>query len=570
MHCKHLQNQPWTQPADEHRVLGLELDGTENGSTITRPRDGTRVIPILLYAFVSSSLLACPGAAQLVFEPQLLDAAAGGNYAPRVDLGDVDLDGDTDAVAATNFDGFLGYEVLLNDGTGELQTSSQVSTSDELSSVQLLDFDADGKHDLLSAGGDALRLRRGLAGALFGDAEVLVTSAGGTLNRFLAAEFTGDTLPDVLALERHRIVFLPGKPGGTVGPALADVDVAPLIPYAARIGNLDGVGPPDLIVLAHDLPGPPSPTGVALALLVAPGGSITVQSVDRIGLNLDAELAELTGDGLPDLATASSSGVELRPGKGGGFFGAAIVLDRHAFETGITLGDFDSDGHLDIAAVEVSTGELVFWRGNGTGAFVENLRVSGADPFQGEPEPPDGLRPLKAAEMNEDGRTDVVRTAGDVFGRILLHVFRNHTYASDSSFFDLGHWLADPGFGMGSSDGIPGLLLATPILLADGGMQGGEDVSFRVLRHGVEPDHAWLVVGTSALSAPFHGGTLVPAPTFLVGPIVLPGFNGEATLETTVPAGLPPGTQLWMQAWFMPANQFEDYSSTSALRITAP
>ena len=119
---------------------------------------------------------------------------------------------------------------------------------------------------------------------------------------------------------------------------------------------------------------------------------------------------------------------------------------------------------------------------------------------------------------------------------ILLHVFRNHTYATGSSFADLGHWLADPGWGTGSTDGIPGQLLATPILLADGSMQAGEDVSFRVLRHGVEPDHAFLVVGTSEQWAPFHGGTLVPAPSFLVGPLVLPGFNGEATLEAKVPA----------------------------------
>lgn len=61
---------------------------------------------------------------------------------------------------------------------------------------------------------------------------------------------------------------------------------------------------------------------------------------------------------------------------------------------------------------------------------------------------------------------------------------------------------------------------------------------------------AGLVVGLSGLYLPFKGGTLVPAVD--VGPVFVGvGPAGGISLPFTMPAGLPAGTELWMQ-WAIP------------------
>ena len=114
------------------------------------------------------------------------------------------------------------------------------------------------------------------------------------------------------------------------------------------------------------------------------------------------------------------------------------------------------------------------------------------------------------------------------------------------------------------------MLMATPILLAEGTLQSGAPVQIHVLRHGVESDHAWLVLGFDDLFAPLFGGTLVPAPSQLIGPLILSAPDSSANLSTTMPAGVPSGSLFWLQAWFVPTNGFQDFAATSGLRLTTP
>ena len=61
---------------------------------------------------------------------------------------------------------------------------------------------------------------------------------------------------------------------------------------------------------------------------------------------------------------------------------------------------------------------------------------------------------------------------------------------------------------------------------------------------------AVLVLGLSAIYAPFKSETMVPLPQVLI-PLVL-GPNDDVMLKGVWPAGIPSGTELWCQVWFPP------------------
>lgn len=112
-----------------------------------------------------------------------------------------------------------------------------------------------------------------------------------------------------------------------------------------------------------------------------------------------------------------------------------------------------------------------------------------------------------------------------------------------------------------------GGLLGPPRLAGKGLLHPGMPVKLTVA-NAAPHQPATLVVGMSALEAPFKGGVLVPAPN-LVLPI---GFIGMGTLQlvTAWPDNLPPGLQLWMQAWIVDPTAPAGLSATNAMLAATP
>jgi outer membrane protein assembly factor BamB len=78
-----------------------------------------------------------------------------------------------------------------------------------------------------------------------------------------------------------------------------------------------------------------------------------------------------------------------------------------------------------------------------------------------------------------------------------------------------------------------------------------------------------LVVGLSQQDLPFKGGTLVPQPTLMVGPLVTDAGGGVG-LADTWPAGVPSGTALWIQAWITDAAGPQGFAASNGLQATTP
>lgn len=81
-----------------------------------------------------------------------------------------------------------------------------------------------------------------------------------------------------------------------------------------------------------------------------------------------AALADLNGDGIPDLFTGDANGLTLEIGNGDGTFQAPNpILSGAAAELGMAFGDFNGDGKLDVAVV--AGGVIAVLLGNGNGTF---------------------------------------------------------------------------------------------------------------------------------------------------------------------------------------------------------
>ncbi len=78
-----------------------------------------------------------------------------------------------------------------------------------------------------------------------------------------------------------------------------------------------------------------------------------------------------------------------------------------------------------------------------------------------------------------------------------------------------------------------------------------------------------LIVGATSLGLPFKGGTLVPDPDLLIGPLATDA-EGVLSLSATWPSGLPSGAALFLQDWVVDASGPHGFAASNALKATAP
>ena len=107
-----------------------------------------------------------------------------------------------------------------------------------------------------------------------------------------------------------------------------------------------------------------------------------------------------------------------------------------------------------------------------------------------------------------------------------------------------------------------------PVLSPDGSLQAGSPVSL-ALSNARENSSAALIIGFTAISAPFKGGTLVPLPSMII--FGLPtGPTGAISLNGSWPGGLPSNFGIELQEWIVDPAGPAGFAATNAVKAVTP
>lgn len=158
-----------------------------------------------------------------------------------------------------------------------------------------------------------------------------------------------------------------------VDPQTIHVDIEAMSIASLEAADLDGTGASHLILTAVN---PNSNQMSVTRLLLGDGdGTFTAGQTFPFGPGWPGrQIVDLNADGKPDLVTPTAfRGMELRPGLGGGAFGPPEVFGIPGFAIGwVRVADMNGDGHPDIIGA-IRTG--VEWRTDEDPAALNQLVV---------------------------------------------------------------------------------------------------------------------------------------------------------------------------------------------------
>lgn len=233
---------------------------------------------------------------------------------------------------------------------------------------------------------------------------------GADTRNFVVANLNGDAWPDAaLRVEQtDKIRIMLGTQGGGFAAA-TEFSIGRTIVFDLEAGDFNNDGKTDLITTTGWVfQSPQTLMPQVLVLLGKGNGTFHAPLTTDVFQNPEhISLGDFNHDGKLDAMVAKASSFVPMLGVGDGTLAqkAEIVLlpeSSTVYETdGITHGDFDEDGHLDVALAESISDQLhVFWGGGGNdGKFVRGPRLPLAGGYD--------ARALTAGDYDGDGDTDL-------------------------------------------------------------------------------------------------------------------------------------------------------------------
>ena len=324
-------------------------------------------------------------------------------YVARV--GDFNGDGHID-VAVPDY-GDNNLNVLFGDGTGSLTQApgSPYAVGGAPCSEAIADFDGDGLADIavMNSGPGTISIMLGRAvgslvqapGSPFAVGAQSSQSCGpatGTFNRGGAT--------DLVVPVDNSLQMLLGDGHGRLTAGQSTMAAGTLKSAVVADFNEDGL----VDVAATDF----GAQAVDIFLGDGHGGLMSAAgSPWPIGAEaVSAATGDFNGDGHVDLAVAGydagNVSILLGDGKGGFAKAAGSPVFVGTNPTDVTTGDFDGDGNLDLVVAVNGDSSIAILRGSGTGAFSS----AAGSPMKVGPYPGS----VATGDFNEDGRLDVALT----------------------------------------------------------------------------------------------------------------------------------------------------------------
>ncbi len=250
------------------------------------------------------------------------------------------------------------------------------------------------------------------SGIVFGSAQSYPT--GGGIGQSVTADFNGDGLADLAAVSCNvsscgagvaAVYVMLGKGDGTL-QAPVMYPTGSYEPMSVVVADLNGDGVPDLVVASQCASSSNCGNGQVSVFLGNGDGSFKTAAPYATGPGASYFVAagDFNGDGNLDLAvvnqTSANSTVAIMLGNGDGTFQAPV-----AYTTGTTsgmslaVGDFNGDGAADLAVANGSQDSISVLLGNGDGSFQFPALYASGGAFASA---------VAAGDVNGDGSADLI------------------------------------------------------------------------------------------------------------------------------------------------------------------
>jgi hypothetical protein len=224
----------------------------------------------------------------------------------------------------------------------------------------------------------------------------LAFQAGPRANSFvtphtvLPIDLNGDGKVDVASVGTDFVALHLGHGDGSFDSPGKMVPVA-TGGFSVGTGDLNRDGRTDLVTATYY-------DGVLTVLLNQGDGNVVAKDHRTVEYVWAVRVADVTGEGNPDVLLGTSAGLVVFKGDGTGGISSQPLRTIHQGSPILAFlpGDFDGDGRIDIVANFVEELSLTTLRGNGDGTFVEGPTIASG-----------GARAISSADFDGDGRADI-------------------------------------------------------------------------------------------------------------------------------------------------------------------
>lgn len=279
------------------------------------------------------------------FQPQTTDGTGPGPLS--VAIGDVNGDGKPDLVVA-NGNSFSTDSVLLGNGDGTFQSQTTVTVG-ESHQVVIGDLNGDGKLDLVNANSNSgtVSVSLGNGDGTFQPRTTYAVEPGlpgyGPI-AVVIGDVNGDGKPDLVTADYsvNAVSVLLGNGNGTFQPATSYATGGQS--GAVTVADLNGDGKLDIVEFSYSN---------SVSVLLGNGdGTFQPQTTYSVFAGdfqpNSVQVADVNGDGKPDIVTAGGNTASVLLGNGDGTFQPATAYPTGSGASADAIGDVNGDGKPDI------------------------------------------------------------------------------------------------------------------------------------------------------------------------------------------------------------------------------